>query len=301
MYLYWHKNKGIRNFGDDLNPYILERLTGNKINYLPIADPKIIRILKLVKRIIFNQISYKDSLSVIKSLQSRKYYVAVGSVIEKVKGKNCCVWGAGLIKRSGNIKKCNFFAVRGEITRNRIKELGHNVPAAIGDPALLLPIVYHSDSKKKYDLGIIPHYVQMADISRVLNVTKDNVIIIDLLNNLETIIDQINSCKKTISSSLHGLIVSHAYGIPSLWCNLGDTPLAGDDVKFEDYFSSVNITFYEKFKFDLNDNLINQTNDLFINFGKLSLINKNINEIQKNLILHSPFDILEKYKNDLAL
>lgn len=297
MYLYWYKkNNSKNNFGDELNPYILKHLTGRKISHLPIADSRINRVLKLLKRLMFNQISFQDSFSLIKSLQSRKYYVAIGSVIELANGNNCFVWGAGLMKKNGTIKKCNFSAVRGEITRKRIKELGYNVPAAIGDPALLLPIIYNSTSKKEFDLGIIPHYVQMSELSKNLKDIKEKILIIDLLNDPETIIDQINSCKKTISSSLHGIIVSHAYGIPSLWCNLGETSLAGDDVKFDDYFSSVDIDFYNKIELDLGANLIKQSNDLFLKFGVCSSINNNINEIQENLIKHAPFNILEKYK-----
>lgn len=297
MYLFWYKKKiGINNFGDELNPYIIKRLTGQEINYLPIAKPKLIRILTATKRFLNKQITFHDLVSIIKSLRSRKYYVAIGSIIESVNGKNCHVWGAGLINRNGIIKKNNFHAVRGEITRNRLKELGHKLPSVIGDPALLLPLIYAPHSKKKYELGIIPHYVQNDELSQKFNAIGDNIIIIDLLNNPETIIYQINSCKKTISSSLHGIIVSHAYGIPSLWCNLGEASLAGDNVKFEDYFSSVNIEFYQKLQINLKEDLLHQVSLLFSQNKVRSLINKDLYDIQKNLIKAAPFEVLENYR-----
>jgi pyruvyltransferase len=297
MYLYWYNNNGkINNFGDVLNPYILEHLTGQKINYLPIAEPKFIRIIKSLKRVLLNQMSLSDLILVLKSLLSQKYYVAIGSVIESVKGKNCYVWGAGLINRNSEIGKSIFCAVRGEITKTRLKELGYRLPPTIGDPALLLPLIYTPPSVKKYELGIIPHYVQKDEILKENFTDSENILIIDLLNNPETIIDQINSCKKTISSSLHGIIVSQAYGIPSLWCKLGNKSLAGDDVKFEDYFSSVNIETYKRLQLNLKVNIIEQTNNLFLKYQKMSLINNELTEIQKNLIKNAPFDILKKYR-----
>ena len=52
-------------------------------------------------------------------------------------------------------------------------------------------------------------------------------------------IDKICSCRYIISSSLHGLILSDAYGIPNLWIRISDR-VKGGDCKFLDYFSGVN-------------------------------------------------------------
>lgn len=295
--LFWYKyNNGNGNFGDELNPYIIKHLTGKTIKYLPIPDTRIRRLLKLMKRTIRRSISFDNFIYVIQSLKYRKYYVAIGSVISIVNGKNCHVWGAGLVHKNSKIKNCKFHAVRGEITRKRIKELGFNVPPAIGDPALLLPIIYQPSSEIKYDLGIIPHYIQMPDLLKECVRNENNVLIIDLLNDIETVIEQISSCKKTISSSLHGLIVSHAYGIPSLWCNLGESSLAGDDIKFDDYFSSVDIPFYKRREIDLKGDFILQSNKLFNNFSRFSLIKNDISKIQVGLIKNAPFEILDKFK-----
>ena len=52
------------------------------------------------------------------------------------------------------------------------------------------------------------------------------------------VIDQIKSCENIISSSLHGLIVSDAYGIPNVWIKISDN-INGGEFKFKDYFSGV--------------------------------------------------------------
>jgi len=65
----------------------------------------------------------------------------------------------------------------------------------------------------------------------------DNVI--DILNKdpLE-VARQIASCRKIVSSSLHGIIAAHAYGIPAAWVEFSNQ-LAGDGIKFADHFASV--------------------------------------------------------------
>jgi hypothetical protein len=62
--------------------------------------------------------------------------------------------------------------------------------------------------------------------------------VIDLCQTVEKVVADITSCDCIFSSSLHGLIVAHAYGIPAVWIRPGG-PIMGDDVKFHDYFASV--------------------------------------------------------------
>ncbi|WP_445384806.1 polysaccharide pyruvyl transferase family protein [Robiginitalea sp. IMCC44478] len=207
--LFWHDCDGVQNFGDQLNPYLIEKVLNRKVKH--------------VKEIPI--------------YSNRKILVAIGSVISRV-NKNCIVWGSGIIQKNAKIDTAKFLAVRGPRTQKRLLEIGVNPPKSIGDPAILLPVYYKPTISKNYDVGIIPHYVDHPYFKKVE--LPDNFLFIDITDNIEVVIDNILSCRKIVSSSLHGIIVGHAYQIPSSWVTFSNK-IYGDNVKFFDYYESVNI------------------------------------------------------------
>jgi pyruvyltransferase len=50
-------------------------------------------------------------------------------------------------------------------------------------------------------------------------------------------INELASCDYILSSSLHGLILSDAYGIPNKWISISNN-LSGREFKFKDYYST---------------------------------------------------------------
>ncbi|MEX2054013.1 MAG: polysaccharide pyruvyl transferase family protein [Candidatus Colwellbacteria bacterium] len=207
---YWWEKENLKNFGDMLTPYLIEKLSGKKA--------------RLVNRYCI-----------------KPYYIVVGSVIRKA-NKHAIIWGAGIQSRGENIKKPNkILAVRGPHTRDRLLELGYDCEEIYGDPAVLLPDIYQPKSEKGCRLGIIPHYVDYQTL--VDNIDDKSIKIIDVLQPVEDVIEQIVKCERTISSSLHGLIVSHAYKIPSIWVEFSDG-VTGGGTKFADYLMSVRLPAY---------------------------------------------------------
>ncbi|WP_452596505.1 polysaccharide pyruvyl transferase family protein, partial [Pontimicrobium sp. MEBiC01747] len=151
---------------------------------------------------------------------------------------------SGIISKEYNIKKAKFLAVRGPQTRMHLIEQGYSVPEVYGDPALLLPRYYSPNIKKEYKIGIIPHYKDYKKVSEWYK-NDDTVLLIDLMtNSIEETTNQFLKCEKIVSSSLHGVIVSHAYNIPAVWQKFsGD--VFGDDIKYRDYFESVKLIPYQ--------------------------------------------------------
>lgn len=101
-------------------------------------------------------------------------------------------------------------------------------------------------STHKYALGIIPHVVDLYHpvIEEIREKYADEILIIDLAHYKKwtDVIDQICSCERILSSSLHGLIVSDAYQVPSCWIELTGN-ISGGYFKYYDYASSVNRVF----------------------------------------------------------
>lgn len=263
IHLYWCDNRqseGKENFGDLLPNYIVSKLSNKPI--VRVTHPSMRR--------------YRYFL---------KHYLTVGSILEAA-NENSIVWGSGIIRQNDVIKKAKFLAVRGPKTRKRLLELGYQVPEIYGDPALLLPTLYPISGKPEYELGIIPHYVDYEMISRLFS-GKENVKVINLItDNVESVIDDIVSCKRILSTSLHGLIVPHAYGIPALWMKVSDK-LAGDDVKFYDYFESVGLEYTKPFETSAS---VTDYESLFADNKAIALpLQEKINPLVLGLLHSNPF------------
>ena len=137
-----------------------------------------------------------------------------------------------------------FLAVRGPQTRTYLLEKGYAVPEVYGDPALLLPNYYQPEVAKTHALGIIPHISDYAQVSEQYQNLEGVKVISLFTNDIEATTREILSCESIISSSLHGLIVPHAYGIPAVWAQFSDR-VFGDGIKYRDYFESVALPPYQ--------------------------------------------------------
>jgi pyruvyltransferase len=253
-------NKPKENYGDVLGAYLVEKISNRKILW---AHPK--------------KFSFRDFWQPI--------YVTAGSILVHV-NKKCIVWGSGIIQEDQIVKSAKFLAVRGPETRRILINQGYKVPKVYGDPALLLPKFYHPKIDKKFELGIIPHYVDYNfAVEHYAN--RTDVLIIDLMtNNIEATTDKILQCKRTVSSSLHGIIVSHAYKIPAVWIKFSNK-LFGDDIKFKDYFMSVLIKPYSS---NIVESLTaNENLESFFNAEIELPTQDRINKLQLGLMEVCPF------------
>lgn len=159
--------------------------------------------------------------------------LAVGSIMRMAK-QGDIVWGTGasvpkIIDGTG----IKFLAVRGKLTQNLIKNA--EVPDVYGDPALLMPLIYNPKIEKKHKIGVIPHYVD-KEIVKNNWWLRENTHFIDVALPWKDFIDEVLSCEKIISSSLHGIIIAEAYGIPAEWSVYGDK-IIGRGFKFQDYLT----------------------------------------------------------------
>lgn len=248
------------NYGDLLGKYLVEKISEKPVRWV---HPKKFQISGLWQPV----------------------YVTAGSILAHV-NKKCIVWGSGIIQKNQMVKPAKFLAVRGPQTRKRLLEQGHQVPEVYGDPGLLLPLHYQPKLPKKHKLGIIPHYNDFKTIKPFYENEKE-VLLIDLMtNDIEATTDLFLSCERIVSSSLHGLIVAHAYGIPAVWVPFSDK-LFGDGIKFQDYFESVQLPNYQR---EASERLptieeLHQTLDTYPSLPDATVISN----LQKGLMEVCPF------------
>jgi hypothetical protein len=290
IFVWWSNSRKQKNFGDALNPYIISKLSDLNVVYVALLKTKRRSLCWGIKSMLRSRISIYDFYNVIRSFFKKQVILAIGSIIESYESKKITVWGSGLMNSRGHICQANFLAVRGEYTRKRIIDLGYTPPKILGDPALLLPLVYSPKHDKKYDIGIIPHYLNYNEAIDMFE-NNNQILIINVFDNVEKVVDDINSCRNTVSSSLHGIIVSHAYGIKSIWGNFSINKLDGDNVKFKDYFSSVKIDIYDPIL--ITDDISNLRESLEQCRGSLPHVD--IKLIQMSLLRVAPFEVLSKY------
>ncbi len=163
-----------------------------------------------------------------------------GSIMDDCSIFNSKIWGIGFHNENDTtkVKLENVYAVRGKLSA---KKLGYN--GVTGDPGILASKFYQPRSIKKYKFGIVPHYVDynwfsalhLSDI-KVINIQTDN---------FEFLFDEINECEFILSSSLHGIIFSHSFGIPAIRIKHNEIA-SKNGFKFKDYYSNFGIEYLEK-------------------------------------------------------
>lgn len=169
----------------------------------------------------------------------------IGSIIQFL-GQDCVIYGSGFLFKwampqfARKKLKLDIRAVRGPLTRKVLIELGYSVPEIYGDPAILLPLFYHPEIKKDKEFIVIPHESHYKEY-----INKPYPVVSTLTNDWQSFINNILSAKLVISSSLHGIIIAEAYGIPAIFLDETENP---DQLKYEDYYLSTNRKQYVKAK-----------------------------------------------------
>ena len=200
---FWYlKNK---NFGDLLNPDILRYYGFTPLNIS------------------------KNAADVITS----------GSILQSLpKSFSGYIIGSGLIDdRKLELPNAKILSVRGELTRERINA-NKNTP--LGDPGLLISLIYPKREEKIYILGIVPHYIDKknATIQKIQKRYPREIKIIDVQRKPQKVVNEIDQCENILSSSLHGVIAADSLSIRNGWLQLSQK-VRGGGFKFYDYASAL--------------------------------------------------------------
>lgn len=150
-------------------------------------------------------------------------FIGIGSYLDSII-THAKIWGSGFMFEEGktHLHPNQILAVRGKLTQEKlgIKDV------VLGDPGLLCKLIA-KPSKKKHQYGFIPHWNCPGRMYGCHT--------IDITQDIDKVISEVASCEKIISSSLHGIVLADALGIPRNWKRVSGNP--GEGFKFRDYQS----------------------------------------------------------------
>ena len=209
--LYWWRPKdGRTNMGDQLSQVIVSRVLG--LRDLALMDKR----------------------------NDGQRLFAIGSVLHFARTGDT-VWGSGI---NGKIDEgqhrfgmLDVRAVRGPRTRQYLLARGIPVPEVYGDPGLLMPLFFPAQYLREgpaRDVAVVPHFNEPLDKYRDFA---------DLLVTPDcppaTFMRRLLGARLVVSSSLHGLVLAEAYGIPAVYLDWGN----GEDLfKYDDYYAGTGRT-----------------------------------------------------------
>jgi len=209
------RSRPYANLGDALSPVVVSALSG-----LPIVH------------------RHFDSNS--------ERFACVGTIGQNFSRGTVHLWGTGVDADRNPIHpqfrsyqrppNTNFVvhALRGPVSAQIFRREGIDVPDVYGDPVWFLPSVMQPAIEPSYELGVVVHLTELSELFptasthevllryRIPPELSSHVRIINTLTEptfdaIEQKVKEITSCKRILSTSLHGLVIAEAYNIPCLY------------------------------------------------------------------------------------
>lgn len=264
-----HWGRGLKNFGDCLQPDTLRHY-----GLLPVYVPTM----------------------------AKSDIIMAGSILDMVPDNySGYVIGTGGGAKDLVFQNAKVKVVRGHLTHKRLPPHLYK-QCKLGDCGLLCRLVYPAKVNKKYKLGIIPHFIDANNPAPTMLQKKypNDITVISPLGNPRKIIHKIKECEAIISSSLHGLIIADAFGIPSRrWVDRNTQPINHPqikyDLKFDDYYSSID---FSEDPISLNGDELLQTLITSTTLKSQKKINKLIFDLNQEMLTFRNA-IIKKYRKKL--
>lgn len=169
----------------------------------------------------------------------------VGSLIAALCDSPATVVGGGLINGNRRSYSPEFkpVGVRGFLTQAAIERDSGLHSTVIGDPGLLLPRLVPLPLRRRKPLGFIVHHVDREAWREMFPDHQD--CLIDNYATENEFVAQLAEYEVVASTSLHGCVFSHAYGVPVAPFVLTDQVFGGD-FKFRDYYSAYGVDIFRR-------------------------------------------------------
>ena len=213
--VYWWDRHS--NFGDALGPWMVQRLTGRSV------------------------VNGRGASADVPTLAT------AGSIIGHLRRDGVDIWGSGLqrplrareLEPLRRLHGVRVHAVRGELTRREIVEkVRWDVPEVYGDPALLMPRLYQPQeaAPSQGRVALVAHRHHVAQFHHQ---GSGEIHWVDVRHSVEQVVDEIAASRACLSTSLHGIVIAQAYGVPWVWLQMEQRALRGGRFKFDDFFTGL--------------------------------------------------------------
>lgn len=172
-------------------------------------------------------------------ISKTRHFMAIGSIFG-TKRFDAVVWGSGVlsldrvmvVNKQSKYRKYDLRAVRGPLTQQVLKFAGYKCPDIFGDPGILMPLIYNPGyGKKKYKYSVIMHHKLSDDMNSDIAHNMINIKTTDY----KAFLNDLLASDIVISSSLHGIILAEAYGVPAIFLGSG---MENQFIKFYDWYYS---------------------------------------------------------------
>lgn len=205
---YWWT--GVPNFGDALAPLLLARFAGIKVEWDTISHSSV---------------------------------ASIGSILEHIPPLwDGYIVGSGKLVENSRLYVMSMGKLQPTILGLRGPLSARGIPGdyAIGDPGILADELV-GQQIKLWDLGILPHFSDKELVPRFKALMPAGVTVREIDPGQEPleVIRQIGACRRMVTSSLHGMILSDAFGIPRRVEIAKTLEKDGGDFKFRDYSASI--------------------------------------------------------------
>lgn len=206
---YWWRE--VPNFGDALAPLLLEHFSDIQVEWDTISHSQV---------------------------------VSVGSILEHIPPLwDGYVLGSGKLFEFSRLhlhtKTAKILSIRGPLS-------ARGIPGnfTLGDPGILAGELVEPQTKQ-WDLGILPHWQdkELVEKFMVLIPKQFTVLPINPADDPLAVLRQIGSCRRLVTSSLHGMIAADAFAIPRRVEICSAMERDGGDFKFRDYSASIQTPF----------------------------------------------------------
>lgn len=166
--------------------------------------------------------------------------LSVGSVLHFARSGDT-VWGTGvngkIVEEHHRFEALDVRAVRGPLTADFLRGRGIAVPEVYGDPALLIPRLLPGRFVPTGKEG--PIFVpNLNDLPHVASLALP-IPMVSPLRGWNHVISRIVASRFVLASSLHGLIIAEAYGVPARYVRLTERETL---FKYQDYHAGTGRT-----------------------------------------------------------